>query len=423
MLGTPGRLSTLALGVAALMTLTACGGGGADGGDNGDWAGTIEDSAGVSIVRNPENGIWTEATTWRISEQLRIGEAEGDANYQFGQIASLDVDSDGNIYVLDQLGQRVQAYDSAGTYLRTLGRPGSGPGELSQATSAVIVTGDTVLVPDVMQQRATRFTREGAIAPSFPLRMTDGIPMRWGRTPDGRLVQQTRIMPFPNQPADAVVGSGVILRRDAAGQVLDTLMTLPATETFTMEGNTPRIRIFASEPIWAVLEDGRLSLAMNDAYRVEIRDESGELERVVVRQVEGSDVSDSDKQVLRERMQEIMSQQGAPPAAVQMITSSMEFADRFPVLSELLGGPEGTLWVQRVRPVDEMDFSGAGMAAFEFGARQWDVYDREGRLLGAVELPERFRPIRVIGDDVFGVQRDELDVQYVVRLRVERPAA
>ncbi len=54
----------------------------------------------------------------------------------------------------------------------------------------------------------------------------------------------------------------------------------------------------------------------------------------------------------------------------------------------------------------------------ESGAPEWDVFDAEGRFLGIVSMPQRFAP-RVYRDGkIYGVWRDELDVQYVMRLGI-----
>ncbi len=95
------------------------------------WTGSVEDSGGVRIVRNPEVGLWNSADRWSVREEIRIG-SELDSAYQFGNIVSMDVASNGTIYVLDQAAQHVKVFDSVGSYSRTLGRPGSGPGEFSR---------------------------------------------------------------------------------------------------------------------------------------------------------------------------------------------------------------------------------------------------------------------------------------------------
>jgi hypothetical protein len=54
------------------------------------------------------------------------------------------------------------------------------------------------------------------------------------------------------------------------------------------------------------------------------------------------------------------------------------------------------------------------------GGPQWDVFDAEGRFLGSLRLPERFRITRITDDWVVGVQQNELDVERVTRLRLLR---
>ena len=55
------------------------------------------------------------------------------------------------------------------------------------------------------------------------------------------------------------------------------------------------------------------------------------------------------------------------------------------------------------------------------GSREWDVFDDQGRYLGQVTMPLRFQPVKFVGHDVYGIQRDELDVQYVVKLAIGKP--
>ena len=69
--------------VAALF-LTGCA---KDGTDSGDWKGTVYDSAGISVVQNPSDGIWTPRTAWRLEEDLRIGAVDGDSVRQFSRIS------------------------------------------------------------------------------------------------------------------------------------------------------------------------------------------------------------------------------------------------------------------------------------------------------------------------------------------------
>jgi hypothetical protein len=101
--------------------------------------------------------------------------------------------------------------------------------------------------------------------------------------------------------------------------------------------------------------------------------------------------------------------------------SAVEFAEQYPAFATLLAGPGGTLWAQRIATAADVEAAGGTFNAQDLGAPDWDVFDAEGRLLGALRLPPQFQPLRVVGDHIYGVLRDELGVQHVVRLRVDGP--
>lgn len=48
---------------------------------------------------------------------------------------------------------------------------------------------------------------------------------------------------------------------------------------------------------------------------------------------------------------------------------------------------------------------------------EWHVYDPDGRLSGTILLPGRLRPSEITATHILGVERDELDVEYIVKYR------
>ena len=53
-------------------------------------------------------------------------------------------------------------------------------------------------------------------------------------------------------------------------------------------------------------------------------------------------------------------------------------------------------------------------------APEYDVFDPEGRYLGTMTPPKDFVPVLAQGEYLYGIQGDDLDVMYVVRLRLVR---
>ncbi len=82
---------------------------------------------------------------------------------------------------------------------------------------------------------------------------------------------------------------------------------------------------------------------------------------------------------------------------------------RFPQMSQ-----NGHLRPQKGSGVNETQ-----SAIWKNGAASgWDVFDRAGRYLGVVNMPPRFQPRLFHEDEIYGVWRDDIDVQYVVRRHV-----
>lgn len=400
----------------------------------GDWAGTVTDSAGVAMVANPAAGAWSAEEAWTVEEDLRIGAMEGEPEYQFGGVGGIAVGSDGRIYVLDAQAQRIQVYSAEGEYQMTVGGPGGGPGELGQMGAGggaggggVILTGpgDTLLVMDMANQRMNLYGPDGASLGSFRVSIEDGIPVAFRSTSSGAIAKQVRpfALPGQEQPADP---TDVIVRLTAGGEVVDTLMEFPSGGTFRFgRGGVPEITFFAPEPVWALTEDGGLLFGLNDSYRISVYSPSGGLERVITREYERQPVTETDQEAIIGYLDRLWERMGVPEQFSSQMKQGMTFEEYFPAFASLWTGPAGSIWVQHVLPPSTL--SEEELEDYDpqrdTGAPDWDVFDPEGRYLGVVTMPERFAPRSIHGEHIYGVARDELDVQYVVRLRLIRPTA
>jgi hypothetical protein len=397
-----------------LSILSACGGEG--GGGDGAWAGTVRDSAGVTVVENPVDGLWGEGEAWTVEEVFRVGGMEGGPEAEFGMVIGVDLDDEGRVYVADQQARRLRVFDADGSFVREIGAPGEGPGEFGPGISGVFIQGDTVNAPDITNARVNRFTTEGEVLTPRRVELSGGIPMRWDETGSGELVAQRRGMDVEGM--EALADGDPIATLPAEGEEARVLATLPQGQSFQMSGGNPSIRIFEAEPMWDLADDGVVAQGMNNQYRIELwRD--GALERVVSRPVEPVEVTEGEERRILDMTREMMASTGVPPQAVEQVIQQMEFADSYPVFAQLLRSEDGTLWVQRIRTSRDVP-EGVEWSAQDMGSNEWEVFDAEGRYLGVLAFPLRFQPIREVDGVIWGVERDEFDVQSVVGYRVLR---
>jgi len=92
------------------------------------WKGQVEEEDGVKVIKNPQDPLYGEIKL-ELELDLSIGGDVADENYIFYSIREVEVDEQGNIYVLDSRQCRIQIFDKDGKYLQTIGCKGEGPGE------------------------------------------------------------------------------------------------------------------------------------------------------------------------------------------------------------------------------------------------------------------------------------------------------
>ena len=389
---------------AAIIPLAGCGAGD---GAGGAWAGSIADSAGVSVVTNPAKGLWQASEAWTPVEDLVISDG-ATPGLEFGEIIDVDVDSQGRILVLDAMAKAYHVFGPDGAHLFTVGRPGGGPGEFADPFQLLVLPGDSVLVPDVGNARASVFTPDGSLARTFPVDFLDLAARRWAIAQDGSVIARR-----------SGSTSDVLVRLGPAGEVVDTIAHL--NSPFRPGEADGRPFLLAPVPVWSALPAGGTAYGHSHSYRITVTDASGATRRVFTMPVSAPAFSESQRDVVRDGIRASARAQGVPELAVNHMLALIRLWDELPVIAELLPGPDGTHWVQRAAAPQAMRFDKLNMYRTDgFRGDTWDVFDADGRYLGDVRLPSNVRLFRFRDGLLYAVRLDEHDVPSVVRFRLER---
>ena len=106
----------------------------------------VRDSAGIRIVENAR-AAWSATEAMRLggSPALVIG-SRPEAPYEFSRVVGALRLTDGRIVVADGASLELRFFDPAGTFMRSVGRRGEGPGEFRRMGSLVRLPGDTLAV-------------------------------------------------------------------------------------------------------------------------------------------------------------------------------------------------------------------------------------------------------------------------------------
>lgn len=393
-----GRAGAILLALSLpLLLLSAC----RDAPDGG-WRGSMETlPGGAVLVRNPEQGAWGEGEAWTLVEDLRIGSVDEQGPALFGEIAAVEPDPLGRIWVLDRQAKELRVFDGRGAHVRTVGREGGGPGEFRDPIGMAWGPGAQLWIADPANARFSVFDTAGRYVTSHPRRVGGyALPWRGGFGPDGTF-QEIAMVTAPGGESRYA-----LLRFNAAMEPADTVL-LPTFrgDQFELRGEKSFVAAsvpFAPGQVVALDPAGGVWVGTNDRYRLAKLDADGDTALVIERNAPPVPVTPGEREEAVERLRWFTEQGGRiEPGRIPR---------RKPAYQHVIGDGESGVWV---RPA---------LAAGESGAA-FDVFDPEGRYLGRVRLPgglASFPPPVLRGDALYGVGRDSLDVPQVVRARIVR---
>jgi tripartite motif-containing protein 71 len=93
--------------------------------------------------------------------------ASGTGSGQFSHPGDVALDSSGNLWVVDTSNNRVEEFNSSGTYLASVGASGTGNGKFSRPTSIAIDANNDIWVTDSSNKRVEEFNHSGEYLRKF----------------------------------------------------------------------------------------------------------------------------------------------------------------------------------------------------------------------------------------------------------------
>jgi hypothetical protein len=365
---------------------------------------TIRDSGGIHIVES-EAPQWDVGAAWMVDEQptLDIGLANGDPDFQFDRIAGVLRLRNGRIVVADGGSSEIRFFDQRGRFLRRTGRPGAGPGEFTMIMAMGLAGPDSIWVYDFSLRRITYLSFNGdvlgvaAIQPGLPTlgvvgRLKDGSFVFAQLWSSGRIAEADR---------SGLRRDDVVYARYApSGTLLDTIGVHPGREVFLMPiggrmtmGTPPFGRTSShttgSETIFigsqTTFEIGEYTAAGSPRKLIRLPDMDLDVELEDVEAVKRQQIDNAPSNE-RRGMREYLDAMGAPATR--------------PAYLHFLVDSERNLWA-------------SAYATFPRKPVDWYVFDGQGRWLGTVLMPRRFRPYAIGESWLVGVSSNDLDIEYV----------
>ena len=368
--------------------------------------GQVIESAGIPIVTSDMG----DAVYAEVSEQpaLSIGGLDGPNALWFDRIEWVARDSEGNVIVADGGSQEIRVFDSEGNHLRTMGGKGEGPGEFQSLRGVWPVGDGSVVAVEMYPPRLAHFDATGRVVETANLTdpdlwqaftVLDPVGLGGGRSIVSSVERAQEDSREPVRPPVPFVRHGF------DGTLLDTIAVLPGRPESSVAlppARTPGSRIgmpglpLTSGPRAAGSADG-MAITGGEAYEVRFVDRSGTITHIARLVDEPPPRTDEHIEAYA---------RAATILGEEMIQERIEWfrnlplPPRLPGYDRLLFADTSELWARR--------YGVPGSSS-----HRWDVFTVDGRHLGQVQVPAGLRVHGVSHGQLFGVVRDDLDVERV----------
>jgi hypothetical protein len=309
---------------------------------------------GVTVVSNGKKPVPLKGQSAKIKlvEELAIG-GGGNPDQAFSQVSTFVVDEEGGIFALDFKDQKIKVFDRTGKFLRLIGKPGQGPGELGMASGIQLTSDKTLVVEDATNRRLALFKPSGEfiknISTSDKLGLVnillDGKGNVIGR--EMGLAEGNAKMFFEIKKFDAD---------------LKPLFTLDKIEfPIPIPGSGTKMNILEMISAYQFDPAGNIYYGRNADYEIKIYSPDGKHIRTIQKEYDRVKVTQADIDEMLERIPNV--------AGGVNIKDMFSFPDVFPPFQLFLLDDQGWLYVRTFT-------KGKAKGEYEF-----DVFDAEGKFI------------------------------------------
>jgi hypothetical protein len=344
---------------------------------------------GVIIVANSKKPNRAEGQPAKITlkEELSVG-GGADPDTSFSQVSTFVVDGEGAFFALDFKDQKIKVFDRAGKYLRSIGKPGQGPGELGMASGIQLTADNTLVIEDATNRRLAQFKPTGEFIKNIT---TSGMLGLVGILFDDKgnvlgremgLAEDNSKMFFEIKKFDADLKPLFILDK------IEFPVPIP--------GSGVKMNILDLISVYQFGPGGNIYYGRNAVYEIKIYSPEGKHIRTIQKDYDPVKVTQKDIDEMLERIPNV--------AGGANIKDMFSFPDYFPPFQNFLLDDQGLIYVRTYKK---------GKAKGEYVI---DVFDPEGRFIAQFITKTDLRLFKA--GKAYGIEETEEGYQTIKRYAV-----
>lgn len=354
------------------------------------WAQKIKTIDGVTVISNGKNPAPVKGQPTRIGlvDELTFGSG-GTPEESLSLVSTFVVDGSGGVFVLDFKEQKIKVYDKTGKFLRAIGKPGQGPGELGMASGIQLMNDGTLIIEDATNRRLALFKPSGEFIKNIS---TSGMLGLVNLLLDGK-------GNFIGREMGLVEGNAkMFFEIKKFDPSLKPLFTLDKIEfPVPIPGSGTKINILDMISGYQFDPAGNIYYGRNTDYEVKVYSPEGKHVRTIRKEYDRVKVTQEDIDEMLERA----------PASVPGVNvrDLYSFPEYFPPFQTFLLDEDGRLFVRTFTK---------GKAKQEY---EVDVFDPEGRYIARFITKSDLRQYKA--GKAYGIEETDEGYQLIKRYAVK----
>jgi hypothetical protein len=320
-------------------------------------AAKVETIEGVTYIHNPETPLHPDKTV-SFEQELTIGKFDESKEIPLYKPGIYTVDNAGRFYISDVSDMAIKVFDQSGTFLKSIGRKGGGPGEFESIAFMSVLPDGKILVMDYQTRRTSLFKPDGEFINSY-LSLSN-IGRIYLATDSSYTVIELR---YKKELAERELW---VKTFDFFGKELVSFgkFTSPEVKTLSLGGGGIAMSVPQSpQSIFAGdQEHQRLYHCLNNKYLIEVYDQNGKLFRKIDRPYQPVAFTSEDAKKFLSRFEARPDSPGAKLAKQMELPKVKTVADR------ILVDDQGNLWVETNEEKKEAEKT----------LRAYDIFNKDG---------------------------------------------
>jgi hypothetical protein len=344
---------------------------------------------GVTVVSNAKkpNPVKGQPSKLVLTGELTVG-GGSNPDEAFSQVTAFVVDDEGTIFALDFKDQKIKAFDRTGKYLRSIGKPGQGPGELGMASGIQLAGDNTLVVEDAANRRLALFKPTGEFIKNVS---TSGMLGLVGILVDGKGNVLGREMGLAEGNAK------MFFEIKKFDPDLKPLFTLDKIEfPIPVPGSGNKMNILDLISVYQFDPAGNIYYGRNANYEIKIYSPEGKHVRTIQKEFDPVKVTQKDIDEMLARVPNV--------AGGANIKDMFAFPNEFPPYQYFLLDEEERMYVRTYTK---------GKAKGEYVI---DVFDPEGRFISQFVTKSDLRLIKA--GKAYGIEETDEGYQTIKRYAV-----